>query len=792
MSPVLTWFRIDWRQRWKSILALGVLIAFATATILTAWAGSRRGASVVDRLLADTFPVTVVALPNEPGFDWDAIAALPEVEAVGEFAVSELGVDEVPWEDASIGFPVLGDDIYRTIEKPVVIEGRVLDPTRIDEVMATPFFLEYYGLKVGDTITQRLLTPDQVDRIAQGAEDVGNPGGPAIKATIVGSIRSFWFSDTESDFGVLTPSPALFATYPENFTGTESGLYVNAMIRLTDGAESIPQFKTDLARVSGRGDIDVWDMTAAAQDVKDVTLFESRSLMVFVFAAFVAALFLVGQAVARHANSVVNDLEPLRAVGMTPGESRVAAALGVGVASVVGLVLGIPMVLFASRWFPVGTASWVEPSPGFDADWLVLSIGIVMVPLLVVSGSVAVATIASRSRRSGAVPKSVIATRMAQAGMPVPVVVGSRFALEPGSGSASIPVRPALFGVVFGVLGIVAVFTFANGIDDTIGDPARFGQTWDLAMFLGINGQDFAPVDDIETALASDDDIAVVNNTRLDVAQLGDIAVSLETLDPVADSLDVVLTKGALASGPGEVTLAPNSAKAAGLDVGDTVTVSGSKGEVELTVTGLGFTYPSPHNNYSTGGWVTAETYDSLFDGFKFHMIVLDLAPGADVNMVAARLGEQGMDVTPNSPLPESRQLQQVQAIPWFLAGFLTLLAIGAVGHALATAVRRRQHDLAVLRAVGMTRPQSRGVVVTQATTLALVGLAVGVPLGIALGRTVWRYVADITPVYYVPPVSWLALVLVVPAVLLIANLLAVRPSSRAARLRLGEILRTE
>jgi ABC-type lipoprotein release transport system permease subunit len=91
-----------------------------------------------------------------------------------------------------------------------------------------------------------------------------------------------------------------------------------------------------------------------------------------------------------------------------------------------------------------------------------------------------------------------------------------------------------------------------------------------------------------------------------------------------------------------------------------------------------------------------------------------------------------------------------------------------------------------------MTRPQSRGVVVTQATTLALVGLAVGVPLGIALGRTVWRYVADITPVYYVPPVSWLALVLVVPAVLLIANLLAVRPSSRAARLRLGEILRTE
>ena len=105
-----------------------------------------------------------------------------------------------------------------------------------------------------------------------------------------------------------------------------------------------------------------------------------------------------------------------------------------------------------------------------------------------------------------------------------------------------------------------------------------------------------------------------------------------------------------------------------------------------------------------------------------------------------------------------------MRILPIVLGIFLALLAIGAVGHALATAVRRRSHDLAVLRALGMTQWQCRWVVVTQATVLALVGLIFGVPLGLAVGRSVWRLVASYTPVEYVPPVAFWALLLVGPA----------------------------
>ncbi len=130
--------------------------------------------------------------------------------------------------------------------------------------------------------------------------------------------------------------------------------------------------------------------------------------------------------------------------------------------------------------------------------------------------------------------------------------------------------------------------------------------------------------------------------------------------------------------------------------------------------------------------------------------------------------------------------------LPTALGGFLALLALGAVGYALSTAVRRRGRELAVLRTLGLTSGQARLVIVTQATLLAVVGLAAGIPLGLAVGRAVWRVVADLTPLAYQPPFPPWTLALIAPAALLSANLLALWPGHRAARLRPGQVLRAE
>jgi hypothetical protein len=302
-----------------------------------------------------------------------------------------------------------------------------------------------------------------------------------------------------------------------------------------------------------------------------------------------------------------------------------------------------------------------------------------------------------------------------------------------------------------------AAFTFSAGVDDAAEHPERFGQVHQLEAFTGFEGEQFGPVEEILPLIAKDPDVVAVNDARIAVAEIGNIPVTLYTLDPVDAPWEPVVVQGRIPDGPAEVALAPASAEAMDVAVGDVVRVTGTLGVRELTVSGLAFVpeFPS-HNNYVTGGWVTAAGYDQLFDpdsqvspAFKFRLAHVALERGSDPDAVAARIekavGAEGLLSGPGEPSPIA-ELRQIRTLPVFLAAFLAVLALGAVGHALATAVRRRRHDVAVLRAVGMTRGQSRGVVVAQATVLALIGLVVGVPLGVALGRTVWRYVAETTP----------------------------------------------
>ena len=130
------WFGAEWRNRWRALIGLVLLIAFATAGVSAAVAGARRGASSVDRMLEHTNPATLAVLLNRGAFDWDEVRSMPQVEALAAFAVSGYGVEGVGDEDTSeIGaFPPVDDEIWRTIETPYVLDGRLPDSARADEV----------------------------------------------------------------------------------------------------------------------------------------------------------------------------------------------------------------------------------------------------------------------------------------------------------------------------------------------------------------------------------------------------------------------------------------------------------------------------------------------------------------------------------------------------------------------------------------------------------------------------------------------------------------------------------
>ena len=804
----LTWLRLDARRRWRSLVLLTLLVALATATVLTAIAGAQRGGTAFDRLWAQTLPATTTVLPNQPGFNWAKVRALPEVEALSLFPVSFAFAVE-GYQAVSPEWVPADRQLTRTIERPIVVQGRLPNPSRIDEVDITPEFASSHGKEPGEMLTLHLATARQVNAGFDGSGGT-SPGGPQIRVRIVGVIRSPWesvdISSPGGDGGVLA-SPALFASYRASFLGTNGRAYLNAEVRLRGGAAALTAFRADLARATGRSDIDVWNNREFFGDpVRRTAAYEAAWLLAFGLAALVAAVFLIGQSVVRYVFATATDLQVLQAIGLTRRQALAAAVAGPYLAALAGATLGAVGAIVASRWMPIGMASLVEPHPGMQADWPVLTAGWVFASLLVLVGAaVAASSALAVGRRSGVPRRSAVAAAAAGAGLPAVMVIGTRFALEPGRGTSAVPVRPALLGAIAGVLGVLAVFTFSAGIADAAANPARFGQTWRLTAGLGQNGQNLGPSGQVLAAVAADRDVTGVDDARIAGAQAGQVSVESFTYDPVGGKPPVVvLTSGRMPAAPDEIALAPLTARELHAVQGSSIRLAGGGRPLALRVTGIGFVPAGPHNDYSDGAWLTPAGYDRLFAGahfsFKFHAATVALRPGTNVQTVARRLnavaarfkGGRAIQFNPPSPLTEIQELEDLQVLPLALSAFLGLLAIGAVGHALSAAVRRRRHDLAVLRTLGMTRRQVRMVIATQASVLALIGLAFGIPLGLIVGRDTWRAVAGFTPLAYHPPLPLFALLIISPVTLLIANAQAAWPQRKAARLQVGQTLRSE
>ena len=79
-----------------------------------------------------------------------------------------------------------------------------------------------------------------------------------------------------------------------------------------------------------------------------------------------------------------------------------------------------------------------------------------------------------------------------------------------------------------------------------------------------------------------------------------------------------------------------------------------------------------------------------------------------------------------------------------------------------------------------------------EATTLGLVGLAVGIPAGVVLGALTWRVVADGLGVAAGSTIPFVALALTAVATLVLVNVIAFLPARAAANCRPAVALRSE
>jgi hypothetical protein len=135
---------------------------------------------------------------------------------------------------------------------------------------------------------------------------------------------------------------------------------------------------------------------------------------------------------------------------------------------------------------------------------------------------------------------------------------------------------------------------------------------------------------------------------------------------------------------------------------------------------------------------------------------------------------------------------QSTGATPAILASGLAAGAVVALGLTLAASVRRRKRDLALLKTLGFTQRQLAASVVWQASVVASIGVVVGIPIGIALGRWLWTLFARAIYAVPLPSVPIVEIVVVALGALVLANLAAAIPGRIASRTPTALVLRAE
>lgn len=799
------WIRAfkELRARWRAWLIIALMVGVAGGVVMAAATGARRSDSAVPRFMA--YAKAQNAFVGADPSQFEAIAELPQVESAA--AVARMLMTDPVSEKLGIAGSTLAlmSESPRLAPPLVLFAGRQFDLANPREAMINLQSQRDGVFKIGSTVTLHAFSPAQLDKALSGANLT--PDGPTATVTVVGVIKMPTDLTTSNPpKGVVyTGNDDLFVT-PALYKsiGAQTAQFAGMGVRLRRGDKDLPSFTKAVmalthnqAFVGGGSD----DLQAAAE-AQRATHTEAIALWLFTALAGGAALAVIGQSISRQIFVGSSDNATLLAIGMTRGQLVMAALLHVLMTAVAGALLAVSTAILLSPLTPLGLAREAEVDIGFHLDLPVLLIGAAGCIVLLVARAALPAWLASRSAGdASARHPSRSADTFARAGMPASSVAGVQMALDPGRGRNAVPVRTAIAGSVLATAVVVTAIAFGASLGHLAGTPRLQGWTWDYAV-----GNPHAK-DDATRAIPLLRDASFVGGASAEafgsIVVDGRVQVTSLGLQRITGEVTPPMLGGRAPRKPGEIAFGTKALRVLKKKVGDSVVVSDGDKRYPFMMRIVGRAVIDPgivNGQISLGDGAVMSLQDlrrfvpaADQDQGAVNVFLVKIAPGVDRRTAEASLQKDFPHtvLTPYAPA-EVENLRRIDGLPSVLAALLGLLALATIAHALVTSVRRRRHDLAILKTLGFVRGQVFATVAWQASTLAVLAGVVGLAAGVIGGRWLWIFYATRLGLRPEPAVPLVLLIIAIPFVIALANVIAAVPGRSAARTEPALVLRTE
>ncbi|MFI6632579.1 ABC transporter permease [Nonomuraea fuscirosea] len=234
--------------------------------------------------------------------------------------------------------------------------------------------------------------------------------------------------------------------------------------------------------------------------------------------------------------------------------------------------------------------------------------------------------------------------------------------------------------------------------------------------------------------------------------------------------------------GAGRAALEDSSAARLGVGVGDTVALRTERaGTVSLEVVAL-----LDGDQSSLPPVTVAErSFDAYFGAVPDSLVMIGIGDGVAAERARAVV-DAAVAAYPTVRVSSSTEvrgqfdeaLDMLLMIITGLLGLAVLISLLGIANTLSLSVHERTRESAMLRALGLTRPQLRRMLSIEALVLGLVGALVGVVLGVVFGWAAMRAMLD--GARLAVPVTSIVLLVALSGVA--GVLAAVLPARRAAR----------